>query len=386
MNDKPQALDAHTPPVPPTRIDFSAQDRAWIAEHITEVLTTGRLTMGPYGERFELDFAAFTGARHAVAVSSGTSALEISLRVLDVAGKDVLVPANTFFATAAAVLAAGGRPVLMDADARTMSTSADELARRITPNTVGAIIVHIAGFVTDEMAALAAAAKARGLWLLEDAAHAHGATQAGRHAGCFGIAGTFSFYPTKVMTAAEGGMIITNDDRLAAEARLYRDQGKASFHENRHVRLGSNWRLSEPHAVIGLRHLSHLPAMVAARRRIAAIFDAALTTEDLSLAPISAPPGCVANYYKYPAMLADHIDRAAFKAYLKDRHGIACSGEVYEAPLHRHPVFADLDSGDLGQAERLCARHVCLPVFASMTDDDAHRTLAALRAAKQTFG
>lgn len=373
-------------PVPPTRIDFDAGDRAWIAEKITEVLATGRLTLGPYGEAFERDFAALTGAKHAIAVSSGTSALEIALRALDVAGKDVLVPANTFFATAAAVMAAGARPVLMDSDVRTMSTSAAEVERRITPATVGVIVVHIAGFVTDEMAAITDLAAQRGLWVMEDAAHAHAATQGGRHAGTFGIAGTFSFYPTKVMTSAEGGMIVTGDDRIAAEARLLRDQGKASFHENRHVRLGSNWRLSEPHAIIGVRHLTHLAGMVAARRRIAAFFDQALAAEKLGLTPIAAPPGCVANYYKYPAMLAGHIDRAAFKAFLKDRYGVICSGEVYEAPLHRHPVFAGLDTGDLPQAEHLCARHVCLPVFASMPLADAERTLDALRAARAHFG
>jgi perosamine synthetase len=380
---KPDLADRHL--VPPTRIDFSPEDRAWIAEKITEVLTTGRLTLGPYNEAFEHEFAAFTGAKHAVAVSSGTSALEIALRVLDVAGKDVLVPADTFFATAAAVMAAGGRPVLMDSDPRTMSTSADEILRRITPQTAGIIIVHIAGFMTDEMPEIVRVAKEHGLWVLEDGAHAHDSTLQGRHAGTFGIAGTFSFYPTKVMTSAEGGMIVTDDDKLAEEARIYRDQGKASFHENRHIRLGSNWRLSEPHAIIGLRHLTHLKEMVAARRRIAAIFDDALVENDLLLKPIAAPPHCHANYYKYPAMLPDGVNRAAFKAFLKNEHGVNCSGEVYEAPLHKHPVFAALDTGDLPQSEHLCARHVCLPVFASMTEADARQVIAALEDARERF-
>jgi perosamine synthetase len=376
---------ADLPPVPPTRIDFSPEDRAWIAERITEVLTTGRLTLGPYNEAFEKEFATFTGAKHAIAVSSGTSAIEIILRVLDVASKDVLVPADTFFATAAAVMAAGGNPVLMDSDPRTMSTSADEILRRITPNTVGVIIVHIAGFLTDEMPEILRVTKERGLWVMEDAAHAHASTLKGQHAGTFGIAGAFSFYPTKVMTSAEGGMIITDDDRLAEEARIYRDQGKASFHENRHIRLGSNWRLSEPHAIIGLRHLTRLADMVAARRRIAAIFDEALAARDLLVTPIAPPPHCHANYYKFPVMLPDGIDRAAFKAFLKDQHGVICSGEVYEAPLHKHPVFAALDTGNLHQSEHLCARHICLPIFASMTENDAHRVVEALADVRERF-
>src|SRR5579864_7612863 len=115
------------PLVPPTRIDFSPEDRAWIAERITEVLTTGQLTLGKYGKEFEDRFAALHGARHAVAVNSGTATLEIMLRIAGVAGKDVLVPANTFFATASAVIGAGGNPVLMDTDPATLSTTAAEV-------------------------------------------------------------------------------------------------------------------------------------------------------------------------------------------------------------------------------------------------------------------
>ncbi len=375
-------LISNLPPVPPARIDFSPEDRTWIAERIMEVLETGRLTLGPYGEQFEQEFSRFTAAPHAIAVSNGTSAIEIILRSLDVAGRDVLVPANTFIATASAVIAAGGRPVLMDTDPRTMSTAPDEIERRLTPETAGIIVVHIAGIVTDAMPAIADLATRHGLWLVEDAAHAHGSTLGGRHAGTFGIAGSFSFYPTKVMTSAEGGMIVTSSEKIASESRLLRDQGKASFMENRHIRLGGNWRMSEPHAIIGLRHLTHLAEMVAARRRIAAIYDAGLGAASMGLTPIRPPEQCHANYYKYPLMLADGIDRAALKTWLKDSRGINLSGEVYESPLHGHPVLAHLDSGDLEASARLCARHICLPMFASMTDDEAHRVIAGLEAAE----
>lgn len=370
------------PPVPPTRIDFTPEDRAWIAERIMSVLETGRLTLGPFGEEFETQFAAGVGAKHAVAVNSGTASLEIMLRAMDVAGKDVLVPANTFFATASAVIAAGGRPVLMDTDVATLSTSAAEVARRITPDTAGVILVHIAGIVTAETPAIAALAREKGLWLMEDAAHAQGASLDGVFAGTFGVAGSFSFYPTKVMTSAEGGMIVTGDAKLAEEARLYRDQGKAGFHQNVHVRMGYNWRMSEPHAIIGLRHLRTVPAMLAARRRIAARYDAALTAlaarrEDAPR-PLAVPKGCIPNYYKYVVMLPAAAARAPLKAQLKDTFGIQCSGEVYEVPLHKNPVLAHLDTGDLPGAEAASARQLCLPIFASMTDAQADRVIAAL--------
>jgi dTDP-4-amino-4,6-dideoxygalactose transaminase len=371
------------PPVPPTRIDFTPEDRAWIAEHITEVLTTGRLTLGAYGEELEKQFAAMHGAKHAVAVNSGTASLEIMLRIADVAGKDVLVPANTFFATASAVIAAGGNPVLMDTDPTTLSTTAAEVERRLTPKTAGVMIVHIAGFITHEMPAIVDLAKRKGFWVMEDAAHAHAATLDGKYAGTFGWAGSFSFYPTKVMTSGEGGIIITDDAHMADEARIYRDQGKASFHQNSHIRMGYNWRMSEPHAVIGLRHLQTLPTMIAHRRSIAARYDAVLGKSNSALRPLLPPKGCAANYYKYVVMLPDNTDRVALKTWLKIEHGVQCSGEVYEFPLHKHPVLTYLDPGNLRGAEIACGRQMCLPIFASMTDAEADRVIAALSAAER---
>jgi perosamine synthetase len=375
-------MSASLPPVPPTRIDFSPEDRAWIAARIMEVLESGRLTLGPFGEEFERNLAASMGVKHAVTVNSGTASLEIMLRAMDVAGKDVLVPANTFFATATAVIAAGGNPVLMDTDVATLSTSLAEIERRMTPETAGIMMVHIAGIISAEMPAIAAFAKRKGIWLMEDAAHAQGSTLDGKHAGTFGLAGSFSFYPTKVMTSGEGGVIVTDDDRMASEAKLYRDQGKASFLQNTHIRMGYNWRLSEPHAVIGLRHLSKLPEMIAARRRIAARYDAALGDGKAGVKPVAMPKGCHSNYYKYVVMLPDGVDRAALKAWLRDERGVQCSGEVYEVPLHKNEVLTYLDPGDLKNAEIACGRQLCLPIFASMTDEQADRVIAAVKEAR----
>ena len=371
------------PQVPPTKIDFSPEDRAWIAARIIEVLESGRLTLGPFGEQFEAELARSMGVKHAVTVNSGTASLEIMLRAMDVAGKDVLVPANTFFATAAAVIAAGGNPVLMDTDVTTLSTSVKEIERRLTPKTVGIMIVHIAGFITAEMPDIAALAKAKGLWLMEDAAHAQGSTLDGKSAGTFGLAGSFSFYPTKVMTSAEGGVIVTDDDRMATEAKLYRDQGKASFLQNTHIRMGYTWRMSEPHAVIGLRHHQNLPDMIKNRQRIAARYDAALAGGAYGLRPLPAPKGCVSNYYKYVVMLADGTDRKKAKTWLRDERGVNCSGEVYEVPLHKNEVLKHLDPGDLTGSETACGLQLCLPIFASMTDAQADQVIAGVKAAHQ---
>ena len=367
--------------VPAARIQFLPEDRAWITARIDEVLASGQLTLGKYGAEFERRFAALCGVKHAIAVNSGTSSLEIILRALDVAGRDVLVPTNTFFATAAAVVHAGGRPVLVDMDPDSFAIRPEDVEKALTPKTAGIIAVHIGGIVSRRMPELLDLARRKGLWLVEDAAHAHGSALGGVAAGAFGIAASFSFYPTKVMTSAEGGMIVTDDDRIDAEARIYRDQGKASFTQNAHTRMGYNWRLSEPHAIIGLRHLERLPAMIADRQRIAALYDEGLRSAT-GLRPLAVPPGGVCNFYKYIAVLSPSHparDRPALKRELKERFGVSLAGEVYEAPLHAQPIFRDYAAAPLPVADDLCARHVCLPVFSGMEERDAAQVLHAVR-------
>jgi len=364
--------------VPAAKIQFLPEDREWIAERIQEVLATGQLTLGKYGAEFEKQFAAFCGLRHAVAVNSGTSSLEIILRALGVEGKDVLVPTNTFFATAAAAVHAGGNPVLLDMDPESFAVHPDQVEKRLTARSVGLIVVHIGGLISREMPELVELAKRRGIWLVEDAAHAHGSSYAGKSAGAFGIAASFSFYPTKVMTCAEGGMIVTDDSRIAEEALIYRDQGKASFTQNAHIRMGYNWRMSEPHAIIGLKHLERLPAMIADRQKAAAAFDGALAGFK-NLYSLRVPPAGICNYYKYIAVLRERRDRKELKSILRERYGVSLAGEVYEEPLHKQPIFSRYADSPLPVSEDLCARHICLPVYSGMQPSETSQVIEALR-------
>ncbi len=367
-------------PIPAAKIQFSPEDRAWIADRIQEVLASGQLTLGKYGKEFEEKFASLCGVRHAIAVNSGTSALEIILRSLGIEGKDVLVPTNTFFATAAAVVHAGGNPVLLDMDPESFAVRPETAEESLTAKTAGMIVVHIGGIVSAQMPALVDLARRKGLWLVEDAAHAHGSSLGPTKAGAFGIANSFSFYPTKVMTSAEGGMIVTDDDTVAEESRIYRDQGKASFTVNAHVRMGYNWRMSEPHAIIGLKHLQRLPEMIADRRAIAAVYDRGLR-EFKNLRALKIPSNGVCNYYKYIAVLREKQDRKALKTLLREKYGISLAGEVYEEPLHKQPVFEKYRTGPLPVSEDLCARHICLPVFSGMLESEAEEVLHALQQA-----
>jgi perosamine synthetase len=352
------------------RVVIADDDRAEILRRVDDSLRTGSLTLGPNTRQFEEHFADRHRAAHAIATSSGTSALEIIVRSLDVAGKEVIVPSNTFFATAAAVIHAGGRVRFADVDAGTLALSRQTVEQAATGDTVGVIHVHIGGYVSHDTADIAELCRQRGWWFVEDAAHAHGASCDGRLAGTFGVAGAFSFYPTKVVTAGEGGCIVTSDDRIRDEAVIYRDQGKAGFLGGDHVRMGAAWRMSEVHAAIGAVHLRRLDQFIAHRSAIAQAYHDAFAG-CAGITPIVPGPNCVSNYYKYVALLDSGIDRASFKRALLERHGVSASGEVYAKPLHDQPVFTGIVHQPLPVTDDVCARHVCLPIHSDMTEAEA---------------
>jgi dTDP-4-amino-4,6-dideoxygalactose transaminase len=365
--------------VPPARACFPAEDRAEILARIDQALISGQLTLGPIGRELEAAFAKRHAAKYAVAVSSGTGALEIILRSLGVEGREVIVPANTFFATAAAAVHAGARVVFVDCDPETMAFDLADVRAHLRPETAAVIAVHIGGLISPALPALAELCHDRGVHLVEDAAHAHGSTLGGRSAGTFGIAGAFSFYPTKVIAGGEGGIIVTDDEAIVEAAHTYRDQGKGSFLANFHTRLGANWRMSEPHAAIVQSQLARLDEFIAARQSLAKRYDAA--ADDLGLRPLRIPADAHCNYYKYIAFLPEGVDRAALKQLMRDRFDIGLSGEVYDTPLHRQPVFAAFADRALPGAEFIGARHICLPLYPSLSESDADYVVESLGAA-----
>jgi len=196
-------------------------------------------------------------------------------------------------------------------------------------------------------------------------------------AGTFGTAAAFSFYPTKVITAGEGGMIVTDDEAIYRQALQYRDQGKEGFLTNFHVRLGYNWRLSELHAAVGLSQLGRLQEFVAERRRVAEAYTGRLTRV-CGIEPLLPPDGSRSNFYKYVVLLDNGVDRLALKRTLKERFQIGLSGEVYETPCHRQPVFKQWAEGTFPVAEDVCSRHICLPIYPGMTETEIDRVVYAL--------
>ena len=364
--------------IPPARVRFSPSARQQILADMETVLLSGQLTQGPFVAKLEARFAEYLGVHGAVAVNSGTSALEILLRLCDVAGKDVIVPGNTFFATAAAVLHAGGRPRFVDIEPDTFSLDLNAARRLRNRRTAGVIVVHIGGLISPHIDAIRAWCRREGLFLLEDAAHAHGSRLNDRPAGGLADGAAFSFYPTKLMTSGEGGMLIAHSEEWIQEARIYRDQGKATWAANHHIRLGANWRMSEFHAVVGLSQLGNLEEAIAARTRIAHIYDAELVGLP-GLCPLPVAAGLRPNYYKYIVLLDSRVDRTHLKETLCSRYGIALSGAVYDTPCHLQPVFEPFNDGPLPVAEDVCRRHICLPLYPDLTPEEARYVATALR-------
>ncbi len=319
---------------------------------------------------FEKDFAAYCGAKHAIAVSSGTSALHLALLAAGVGpGDEVITVSATFVATAAAVIYCGATPVFVDVDADTWTMDPAKVAAAITPRTKAILPVHLHGRLAD-MEAIAAIARRHRLALVEDAAQAHGAERDGKRAGTFGGLGCFSFYPGKNLGACgEGGAITTDDDALAATIRSLRDWGQEGKYN--HVRHGFNFRMDAVQgAALGVK-LRHLDAWNAGRRRVAHAYQQGLAAGIRRPAPIGADHAA----HVYAIQISD---RAEVQTLLGGR-GIA-TGIHYPVPVHLQPAYAYLgyQAGALPVTEALARDWLSLPLFPEMTDAQAAEVIEAV--------
>jgi perosamine synthetase len=373
--------------IPPVKPYFPEEDIRMIQKDTETILRSGMLTLGEYTKRFELAFAKLCEVPWALAVSSGTSALEIALRVIGLKnGDEVLVPTNTFTSTAAAVIFAGGKPVFTDISARSLCVDVDNVQRCLTAKTKGIMVVHIGGLVCPEIKAIKEACEDNDIFLIEDAAHAHGSNIDAQPAGSIGDMGCFSFYPTKVMTTGEGGMITTNKEEFAKRVGVLRDQGKESFSSNAIIELGYNWRMSEISAAIGLTQLRRLEGFIKHRNDIADYYDEEISKISGTEA-LRTPSNILNSYYKYVMFLSPEIPRDDFKQKLRER-GVRCGGEVYWPLLHMQPVYQRLlkvKEGDFPVAEDVCRRMVCLPMYSQMTLSEAEYVVQQIKEVLSEF-
>lgn len=358
--------------IPSFRAEFSDLEIAEVTAATEKILRSGQLVLGPYTREFEAIMASVAQTDHAVAVNSGSTALEISYRALDVRGKQLLIPTNTNFATAAAAVYAGAKIEFYD---NGLYPSFNDIAERITEDTGGLVVVHIGGYITPEMGEIAQLCKRQGVPLIEDCAHAHGASLKDRAAGSFGRVAAFSFFPTKTLTTSEGGMITTDDTELAEMANRYRDQGKNADGITHEV-WGNSWRMTEIGAALGLAQSRSIESDNMRRKEIIERYQAELADTILEFpeqATDLRPAG-----YKCIATLPEGLARDGIKAAMKAR-GILLGKEVYEKPLHRQPIFEELAVGNQYPiAEDFAARHICLPLWRFINDRDVTRVIEQL--------
>ncbi|MBR7834914.1 DegT/DnrJ/EryC1/StrS family aminotransferase [Actinospica durhamensis] len=365
--------------VPPLKVRFDLAARREIADAVDESLQSGVLTLGPVLKWFEAEAEPWIG-RPAAAVSSGSSALEIAYRAVGVAGRTVFVPVNTFFATAASATRAGARVEFVDMELDGLGMDPDALRAALDrhEDVAAVVLVHLGGVISPTVPRIRALCDERGIAVIEDAAHAFGSRLDGVWAGSFGRFGAFSLYPTKVLTSAEGGILAAEDPADLDLVLRLRDHGKAAFESPLHDCEGGNWRLSEVHAAVGLAHLRRFAEMTEERASLAAWYDEALSGIN-GLTAYQPPAALSSSWYKYIAYLPDGVDRVALKRRLRERHGIALAGEVYDRLLTDQPFFADGDRTRFPAARWFTERHVCLPLYPTLTRRQQERTVEALR-------
>ena len=342
-------------------------DQAW-----QEVSRSGHFIGGQTVENFESAWSDYCEVRHCVGVASGTAALQLSLAALGIGpGDEVIVPANTFFATAEAVLAVGAKPTFVDVSPTTLLMTASGVQEAITSRTAAVIVVHLYGQPAD-MDAIGRVAAAAGIAVVEDAAQAHGARWQGKHVGGLSHAGCFSFYPGKNLGAfGDAGAVVTNDEALAERVRSLSDHGRHRGGHHRHERPGGTHRLDALQAAILSVKLRRLDAWNAGRRRAAEWYARLLA--ELPVEPVQTALGASSSHH-----LA--VIRTPRREHLRRRLAAEdiATAVHYPIPCHRQPAFEAAEFPELPVAEKAADRIVSLPMHPHLTEADVKRIAAVI--------
>jgi dTDP-4-amino-4,6-dideoxygalactose transaminase len=379
MTPKPETITSSRP-------EFSTSDRKKMCIELSKILESGYLTQGPWLEQFEHEFAKYTNVKYAIGTNSGTSALEILLRYYNVEGGEILVPTNTFLATANAVIFAGGRPVLTDISPETLSITLADIKKAHTSKTRGVIVVHIAGLICPEIMTIKQYCKENKLFLIEDSAHAAGATIRGLEAGSLGDGGAFSFYPTKPLTTGEGGMVTTNSSSCDEFVRSVRSHGvatgkdKETYEPKLLIRLGHNWRMSEVQALLGCYQLKRLDEMIAKRNRLAEQYYQLLNSID-GLSVLKVDKELRSSFYKFPVKLDSQFNARQIRIEMLRTYQISC-GTIYYPPCHLQPFYKEkfgYKKGDFPRAEMALSQTISLPIHTRLSNKEIARICTSLK-------
>lgn len=372
--------------IPLSDIDFGLEERV-VVDH---VLKSKWLTMGAITEEFEQAFAAYVGAKHAIAVTNATAALHLACVVAGLGpGDEAIVPSLTFVATANAVRYTGATPVFADiCGEQDLNIAFHSIEQAITDRTRAILVVHYGGYACD-MPSIMELARERGLKVIEDAAHAVGSELGGRMLGTWSDVGCYSFFSNKNMTTGEGGMLVTNDDELAKRLRLLRSHGMTSLTWDRHkghawsydvVDLGYNYRIDEIRAALGNVQLGKLPSNNEQRRHLTRVYrDALQEIVPQVTVPFQNHPGTSAAHLM-PVLLPPDGDRSAFMEAMKTQ-GIQTS--IHYPPIHSFSAYRGKGKPHLPNTDEIARREVTLPLYPAMSDEDVLSVVKAISQALQ---
>jgi len=356
------------------RVPLSSPDISELEiRYVTDVLKTPHLSLGPKLPEFEARMAGFIGAKHVVAVNSGTSALHLIVRALGIRdGDEVITTPFSFIASANCLLFERATPVFVDIDPATMNMDVDRIEERITRKTKAILAVDVFGYPArwDRLAEIAGK---HGLTLIEDSCEAIGAVYKGRKAGTFGDAAALAFYPNKQMTTGEGGVVLTNDDEIASLCRSMRNQGRGEGGGwLEHERLGYNYRLSDVNCALGIAQLERIEELLSKRQAVARMYEERLKDWKEVRLPHSSSEA-VRSWFVYVVTLKDEYSkrqRDEILQRLKER-GIGCSN--YFAPIHLQPFYARMfgfKKGDFPVTEHVSERTMALPFYNNLGASD----------------
>ena len=374
-------------PVKPAFLPYGRQEIGDAdVKAVVEALVSGWLTTGPRVSEFEKAFAKHCQAKEGVAVNSGTAALHAAMRAIGLhTGDEVIVPAITFAASANAAIYEGATPVFADVEPDTLLIDPQSVRSHISPRTKAIVAVDYAGQPAD-YDALRAIAGPRGIRVIADACHAPGATYKGKPVGTLGDVSCFSFHPVKHLTTCEGGMAVTDDVRMAAHMRRFRNHGIDSDHRSREAagnyaydmaELGYNYRLPDVQCALGLAQLQRLDGWVRARQKLAMQYDRALARVE-QVTPLKTHDDRSHAYHLYVVKLDPALDRdKAFPALRAKGIGV----NVHYSPVYLHSYYQHrgYGAGIAPMAERAAKHILTLPIFPAMTSDDVARVVEALK-------
>jgi perosamine synthetase len=357
-------------PIPLSKPDIGRTDEQAILRMISKCIRTGRLSRGPTVAAFERQFSDYLGVKHSSTISNGTAALHLALLAHGIGqGDEVLTTPFTFVSTSNVALYVGARPKFVDIDPKTYNLDPAKLQEAIGPKTKAVIVVHVFGLPCD-MKPIMKICENNHITLIEDACEALGATYEGRKAGSFATS-CFSFYPNKVVTTAEGGMICTNDDRVMEVVESLKNQGRKGGEWLEHQYVGFNYRMSDVHAAIGIPLMRKVDRLNAVRAKIAKLYSKALG----EYPQVRTPPDVEGRTWFVYVVEVDDRDRIALEM---KKAGIEC--KPYFPPVHLQTPYRNLGfkEGDFPVCERVSKRVLALPFFTSMTPTQVSQVVKTL--------